>query len=186
MHIRGRFAGLLAMAALLAALVVAGCGVSSTTGATNTTSTATTGSASTPTPIIKVTTATVGGTSRTILTDNNGMSLYYFDLDTSTTAACTGTCTQDWPPFLFPSGDPGSASALSGQLTTVNDANGRQVSYNGHPLYHFSGDQKPGDTTGDGVSGKWHIATPDTAASAAATSTPKPSGASTPTPVYNY
>ena len=180
MHIRVRFAGLLAVAVVLAALVVAGCGVSGTTGADS----ATVGSTGTPTPIIKVATATIGGASRTILTDNNGMSLYYFDLDTSTTAACTSTCTQDWPPFLLTTGDPGSATALSGQLTTVHNANGRQVSYNGHPLYHFSGDQKPGDTVGDGVGGKWHIATPDTAV--AATSTPAGTAA-TPTPnPYNY
>lgn len=187
MRIHARFAGLFVVAATLAAIVIAGCGVSSTTGVASATNTATAGSAGTPTPIIKVASATVGGASRMILTDNNGMSLYFFDLDTSTTAACSGTCTQDWPPFLLPSGDPGSATALPGQLTTVNDANGRQVRYNGHPLYHFSGDQKPGDTNGDGVSGKWHIATPDAPTAAVPTSTPASGTNNTPTPnPYNY
>jgi predicted lipoprotein with Yx(FWY)xxD motif len=34
-----------------------------------------------------------------------------------------------------------------------------QVTYNGHPLYLFSGDQKPGDTNGEGVNafgGLWY------------------------------
>jgi predicted lipoprotein with Yx(FWY)xxD motif len=26
-----------------------------------------------------------------------------------------------------------------------------QVKYAGHPLYYFTGDQKPGDTTGQGL-----------------------------------
>jgi predicted lipoprotein with Yx(FWY)xxD motif len=181
MHTRGRFAGLLAVSAALVTLSFAGCGVSSATGAAGATNTPAAGSSGTPTPIIKVASATVGGAARMILTDNNGMSLYYFDLDTATTAACSGTCTQNWPPFLFQLGDPGSATTLSGQLTTINDANGRQVRYNGHPLYHFSGDTKPGDTHGDGVGNKWHVATPDTAPAVAPTAGPT----NTPNP-YNY
>jgi predicted lipoprotein with Yx(FWY)xxD motif len=39
-------------------------------------------------------------------------------------------------------------------------SNGKpQVTYNGHPLYLFSGDQKPGDTNGEGVNafgGLWY------------------------------
>jgi predicted lipoprotein with Yx(FWY)xxD motif len=189
MHTRGRSTGLLAATVALIALVafvIAGCGASSTMGAASATNTPTAGGAGTPTPIIMVATANVGGASEMVLTDHNGLSLYYFDLDTSTTSACTSTCSQDWPAFLFPSGTPGSASALPGQITTGNTGNGRQVLYNGHPLYHFSGDAKAGDTNGNGVGGKWHIATPNTPAAVAATSTP--SGTSnTPTPnPYNY
>jgi Secreted repeat of unknown function len=29
------------------------------------------------------------------------------------------------------------------------------------PLYHFSGDQQPGDTNGQGVGGLWFAVTPD-------------------------
>jgi predicted lipoprotein with Yx(FWY)xxD motif len=35
-----------------------------------------------------------------------------------------------------------------------------QVTYDGHPVYLFSGDQKPGDTNGQGVSafgGLWYV-----------------------------
>jgi predicted lipoprotein with Yx(FWY)xxD motif len=39
----------------------------------------------------------------------------------------------------------------------------QQVSYNGKPLYHFVGDQKPEDIKGQGVisfGGTWSLATP--------------------------
>lgn len=67
---------LLALVALLAA-----CG-SSNSSSTNTGSGA----------AIKTATATVNGTSQTILTNMQGMTLYYFKPDTATTAACTGEC----------------------------------------------------------------------------------------------
>jgi predicted lipoprotein with Yx(FWY)xxD motif len=38
-----------------------------------------------------------------------------------------------------------------------------QVTYNGHPVYLFSGDQQPGDTNGEGVSafgGSWYVLSP--------------------------
>ncbi|MFY0104123.1 hypothetical protein ABTP95_19980 [Acinetobacter baumannii] len=42
---------------------------------------------------------------------------------------------------------------------TRDDGKG-QWAYKGHPLYRWSKDQKPGDTTGDGVIGAWHVARP--------------------------
>jgi predicted lipoprotein with Yx(FWY)xxD motif len=38
-----------------------------------------------------------------------------------------------------------------------------QVTYNGHPLYVFSGDEKAGDTKGEGVNafgGNWYVVDP--------------------------
>src|SRR5216684_160773 len=58
------------------------------------------------------------------------------------------------------SGAPTSATSLSGKLTVVADANGNQVEYNGHPLYTYSADTGPGQTTGEGVGGVWHVCTP--------------------------
>lgn len=164
-----RFWGLSLALIAFAALVIAGCGASSSTNnGSNTTAT------------IKVASASVGGTSKSVLTDTSGTTLYYFDPDTATTVACSGSCAQKWPPLLMASGDPGSATALSGTLTAVNTANGRQVLYNRHPLYHFSGDTGPGQANGDGINNEWHVATPDLAAPAAGpTNTPAPNP-------YNY
>jgi len=46
-----------------------------------------------------------------------------------------------------------------------------QVTYNGIPLYYYSKDTKPGDTTGEGVGGIWHVVKPG--------STPTAGGATT-------
>ena len=157
-------------AILLLGLMLAGCGATSGNGDAGA---APTGTATAATPaVIKVGTATVGGATRTILTDAAGKPLYYLDADTPTSVACKGTCTQNWPPLLLPSGDPVSAQALSGVLTTLDDPNGRQVLYNGHPLYRFAGDDTPGIAHGDGVGKVWHVATSDVAAPAKASPTP--------------
>src|SRR5712691_8703535 len=113
---------------LLIALVVAACG--SSTASSSPTPTATTSSApplptvtiSVPTPttgtsgaVVKTATATVNGTSETILTDAAGKTLYYRGGDTSTTSGCTGGCASFWPPLLA-TGTPTSSATLSGKL----------------------------------------------------------------------
>lgn len=114
--------------------------------------------------LITTRTVTVAGASTTVLTTGQGMTLYYFASDTSTQVACTGACTQNWPPLLVSDGSaPTSAVSLSGSLSTLNGANGQQVTYNGHPLYTFSGDKNPGDVNGEGIKGLWHVVTPNLA-----------------------
>src|SRR5579859_6907402 len=54
--------------------------------------------------------ATVSGKSVTLLTNTNGMTLYYFKPDTATTAACTGDCASTWPPELATSAPTSTAS----------------------------------------------------------------------------
>ncbi|HEY6539314.1 MAG TPA: hypothetical protein VIZ18_00175 [Ktedonobacteraceae bacterium] len=111
---------------------------------------------------IKTASATVQGKSVTILTNAQGMTLYYFTPDTATTSACTGGCAGTWPAMLFTgSGSPTASSTLPGTLTAVTTANGNQVEYNGHLLYTFSGDTASGQTNGEGIGGKWFVATTD-------------------------
>ena len=175
-----RIVPITALLVLLLSLLAA-CGSSSTTsssnaspygsssGSTPTTAPATTGS------VITTTTATVKGASQTILTNKQGMTLYYFTPDTATRAACTGGCATAWPPVLFQgSGTPTSATSLSGTLSAVSDGNGTQVEYNGHPLYTCSGDTAAGQTHGEGVLGKWFVATPDLKAQGTQQATPAP------------
>jgi len=111
--------------------------------------------------LIKTATATVKGTSETILTTVQGMTLYYRTTDMPPTTVCSGGCASVWPPLLVSgSSTPTSATPLSGKLSAQADANGMQVEYNGHPLYNFSGDTAPGQTTGEGFGGIWHVVTP--------------------------
>jgi hypothetical protein len=48
--------------------------------------------------------------------------------------------------------------------TTTRSPRARQVTYNGHPLYLYEGDQKPGDTNGQGLTafggGGWFALSP--------------------------
>ena len=167
--------------AILLMIVLAACGGSTSTGSNTPAPVATTPApvattpapvATTPAPVattpgtsnalIKTATATVQGKSVTILTDAAGKTLYYFTPDSATTSACTGSCAQAWPPLLMSgSGTPTSATTLSGTLTVATTGNGSQVEYNGHLLYAFSGDSGPGMTNGEGLLGKWFVATTD-------------------------
>ncbi|MFL5666639.1 MAG: hypothetical protein ACJ8BW_35615 [Ktedonobacteraceae bacterium] len=150
---------------LLLAMVVAACGGSTSTGSTNTNTPVPTATAtSSSSALIKTATATIQGKSETILTNANGKTLYYFTPDTATTTACTSACADNWPPLLATgSASPTSDSSLPGKLTTQTTANGNQVAYNGHFLYTFASDSAPGDTKGEGLFGKWFVATPDLA-----------------------
>jgi predicted lipoprotein with Yx(FWY)xxD motif len=107
--------------------------------------------------------ATIGVASNNlgkILVDSRGRTLYLFERDAGTTSACSGACAVDWPP-LPANGRPrvGSGANASIIATSVRSDGMPQITYNGHPLYTFSGDQKPGDTRGQGVNafgGSWY------------------------------
>jgi predicted lipoprotein with Yx(FWY)xxD motif len=101
--------------------------------------------------------ATTADTSKgKALVDSKGMTLYVFDRDAAGKSNCNGACATNWPPFA--AGPDGKAS---GDWTLVTrDDGSRQWAYKGKPLYDFSKDTKPGDVTGDGVNGVWHIAAP--------------------------
>ena len=129
---------------------------------------ATTTPAPTPVPLLQATTATVAGQSETILTDRNGMTVYYYTPDKSAgKVTCTAQCLVNWPPVLVPAGvtKPTGGKGVTGTLSTIASPNGgQQVTYNGWPVYLWIKDTKPGDTTGQNVGGKWFVFTPDTPA----------------------
>jgi predicted lipoprotein with Yx(FWY)xxD motif len=161
---------------LFVALLVAACGTSTTTGSGSSGTTPTTAPTSVP-AVVKTAQVMVKGASQAILTNGEGLTLYYFTSDTATKAACTGTCVGIWPPLTFSgSGSPTSASTLPGTLTVVTDANGTQVEYNGHPLYQYSKDTAPGQTNGEGLFGKWFVATTNLQQQSAPQSSPTPYG----------
>ena len=60
-------------------------------------------------------------------------------------------------------GKPTASTALPGEVEVYKNANGNQVIYNDHPLYTYSGDSAAGQTSGEGLFGKWFVATPDLA-----------------------
>ena len=95
-----------------------------------------------------------------ILVNSQGQMLYLFRKDSGTKSTCNGACAIEWPP-LRATGKPtvGRGATASIVATTARSDGKPQVTYNGHPLYLFSGDQKPGDTNGEGVNafgGLWY------------------------------
>jgi predicted lipoprotein with Yx(FWY)xxD motif len=116
--------------------------------------------------VVKTMTKTVKGKSETVLTNTKGLTLYYFTPDTKTSSTCTTGCVDNWPPLLMTGAGttPTSATPLTGKLTTQSSTNGEQVQYNGHFLYTFASDKDAEDTYGEGIGGKWFVATPDLAA----------------------
>jgi predicted lipoprotein with Yx(FWY)xxD motif len=100
-----------------------------------------------------VMTATVGTVGTLVVASSNGMTVYTFDKDVvnSGTSACTGGCIAKWPALTVPAGStPTGASGITGKLGTITrtDDGTLQVTYNGKPLYFFSGDKAAGDSNG--------------------------------------
>lgn len=88
-----------------------------------------------------------------ILTDAKGMTLYIFDKDAKGQSNCYDECATKWPPLLAD-----ATAKADGEFTLVTRKDGKmQWAHEGMPLYLWVSDTKPGDTTGDGVGGVWHI-----------------------------
>jgi predicted lipoprotein with Yx(FWY)xxD motif len=87
-----------------------------------------------------------------VLVDSKGFVLYDFHKDKSTTSNCYGACAQGWPPLLS-EGEPQPSNGANASLlgTTKRKDGTTQVTYAGHPLYTFAGDQKPGEANGNDV-----------------------------------
>ena len=114
--------------------------------------------------VIQTATTTIKGQSETVLTNAQGLTLYYFTADSATQSAVSGNLAQIWHALLFTgTGGPTSSTSLTGKLSVQMDINGNQIEYNGHPLYTFSGDSAPRQTNGEGLYGVWFVATPDLA-----------------------
>jgi predicted lipoprotein with Yx(FWY)xxD motif len=87
-----------------------------------------------------------------ILVDSKGRTVYLFKKDRGTKSACFGACASAWPPVrasVKPTVGSGAKASLVG--TTKRSDGASQVTYDGHPLYLFTGDQKAGQTSGQGV-----------------------------------
>ncbi len=75
-------------------------------------------------------------------------------------STCTGGCASAWPPFIVTAA-PAAPAGAAGKITLITRADGgKQVAYNGAPLYTFSGDSAPGDANGQGSGGSWFVAAP--------------------------
>ena len=98
--------------------------------------------------------ADVGATLKTVkiggvdvLANADGLTLYWFAPDTTTSSKCFGSCAIYWPPV---SGSPAAGPGVTGKLGTIKrPGGGLQATYDGHPLYTYIGDRGPGQANGN-------------------------------------
>ena len=101
----------------------------------------------------------------TYVTDGAGRTLYRFDADTAKPpkSTCNGDCARVWRPMLIKS--PGKIYPYGVNPKTVGYVERAdhtcQVTINGHPVYFFAGDRRPGDVNGQGVNGTWFAVAPN-------------------------
>ena len=139
------------------AVMAAGCGTSPAVGASGSASPAlhqTRGS------LVNVKMVWVKGKHERVLVNAKGYTLYYFTKDTPKASHCTGGCSSLWPPLLTHAKRLAKPAGLKGRLAVVKDSHGHQIAYNGHLLYTYRGDTKPGQAAGQGYLKEWWVATP--------------------------
>ncbi|HET8842792.1 MAG TPA: hypothetical protein VFN35_15115, partial [Ktedonobacteraceae bacterium] len=115
--------------------------------------------------LVKTAQIRVNGTTRTVLTNANGHTLYFTEPGLAEVAICRADCLKNWP-LLAPTGSavPTGDKGVTGKLSVKDGGNGAQVQYNGNYLYTYAGDTKPGDANGAELSAEdllWHVVTPD-------------------------
>lgn len=98
-----------------------------------------------------------------ILVDARGQTLYLFQADTSTKSECSGACAIAWPP-LRARRETSATGVQRSIVGAIKRSDGTlQVTYNGHPLYLFSGDHHPGDVSGQdstAFGARWFVVSP--------------------------
>jgi|SRR5688572_1386429 len=99
-----------------------------------------------------------------VLVDTNEQAIYIFENDSAGKTHCTGECAAAWPP-VFTSGKPQASGGVDGSLlgTIERPDGGRQVTYDGKPLYYYA-HEGPGEILCHNVDlngGFWWVIGPD-------------------------
>ncbi|MGK2931706.1 MAG: COG4315 family predicted lipoprotein [Solirubrobacterales bacterium] len=75
----------------------------------------------------------------TMLFDRKDQAIYLFDLEKGKRSKCYGACAAAWPPVLTMGKPRAGGKARQGLLGTIRRRGGAtQVTYGGHPLYHYA------------------------------------------------
>ncbi|WP_216660609.1 hypothetical protein [Sphingobacterium prati] len=96
-----------------------------------------------------------------ILTDENGKTLYFFSNDTKGSSTCSGNCLATWPVYYSSeaSTDVKIDKSLLGEI--IREDGSKQSTFKGWPLYYYAGDSQSGQAKGDAVNKIWYVAKPD-------------------------
>ena len=137
--------------AAAAAVLLAACGSKSNA--------ATSGSGGSGMHAPAVATRSVSGIG-TVLTASNGFTLYHLTTEKHGQIKCTASCRSTWPPLLTTEGAPAAPAGVSGTFGTIHRPDGgTQVTFDGMPLYMYSGDTAAGQASGQGIGGVWFAVT---------------------------
>lgn len=92
-----------------------------------------------------------------VFVSDQGVPLYTFDGDAKggKPSCVAEPCTNDWAPFVAAQ----VAKPVGDFTVALRDDGIYQWAYKGRPLYTYGGDAVAGDAKGDGIDGKWHVAT---------------------------
>jgi predicted lipoprotein with Yx(FWY)xxD motif len=98
-----------------------------------------------------------------LLVDGTGFTIYRYDRDSTNPprSNCTGACTTKWIPVQA-GGNLAPVDvdqSLIGRIT--RDDGTQQLTLAGWPLYHYTGDSEPADTSGQGLDQAWYPIAPD-------------------------
>ena len=100
----------------------------------------------------------------TVLTNGSGKAVYLWAKDTGDMSNCNGACAGAWPPVTTTGTATAAGGATASDIGTITRSDGtKQVTYDGHPLYYFSGDSGPGMASGQGsdaFGAKWWLVAP--------------------------
>jgi predicted lipoprotein with Yx(FWY)xxD motif len=100
----------------------------------------------------------------TYVTDGAGRTLYRFDNDSATPprSTCNNDCAAAWPPLLIKSPGKIYPNGINPKIIGYVERADHtcQVTINGHPVYYFVTDTRPGDIDGQGVNGTWFAVSP--------------------------
>jgi predicted lipoprotein with Yx(FWY)xxD motif len=99
------------------------------------------------------------------VTDAQGRPLYMFSSDQKDSSNCQNTCAQAWPPVTT-TGKPEAGSGIQkGMLGTLQRNDGKtQITYNAHPLYYYSKDERteaPAGQERHGFGGERYLVSPN-------------------------
>jgi predicted lipoprotein with Yx(FWY)xxD motif len=106
-----------------------------------------------------------------VIVDAQGRTLYRFTAEAQGVPVCTAACVGTWPPAIV-----SATTGLPKHVATVKRPDGGklQLTYDGHPLYRYAGDQSKADANGEGVGGQWFVVKASAGAGSAASKPAKP------------
>ena len=91
-----------------------------------------------------------------VLVDPDGFTLYMFTADSDGESTCYDACAALWPPV--PADTTISSDVDESMFGSTTRTDGmEQLTVNGMPLYLYTPDTSPGDTTGQGFNGVWFV-----------------------------